>query len=208
MVKPVLLDMFCGAGGAAMGYSRAGFDILGVDINPQPHYPFNFIQDDALDFLAGNWKRFDAVHASPPCQFASRMFCPTKPEKRQNHINLIPVTRQLLKATGKAYVIENVAGARKHLINPVKLQGGMFGLRVWRDRYFELSFDLWFGLPFPDYGFVPVPVNSSSKVGNKHAPVAIMRQAMDIDWMTKSELRQAIPPAYTEFLGMELIKVC
>jgi DNA (cytosine-5)-methyltransferase 1 len=205
MSKPILLDMFCCAGGAAKGYMNAGFEVWGVDINPQPRYAGDrFFQDDALDFLANNWKRFDAIHASPPCQFASQMFCPTNPDKRKEHLNLIPATRQLLKAVGLPYVIENVKGARKHLLNPLMLHGSMFQLPIYRERFFEMSSPVYF-VPMPRNDYTPVPVNSSSKEGNKHASKARMGEAMGIDWMTKAELRQAIPPAYTEFLGKQLL---
>lgn len=205
MKKPRLLDLFCGAGGSAKGYKDAGFHVTGVDIKPQPRYVGDvFIQGDALEYLREHGHEYDVIHASPPCQFAAQMFNPRKPEKRQEHQNLIPKTRALLQQLGKPYVIENVKGARKHLVNPLMLHGSMFGLPVFRDRYFEMSHPIYF-TPVPRRDYTPVPINSSSKVGNKSKPTKIMAQAMNIDWMIRSELRQAIPPAYTEFIGKQMI---
>jgi DNA (cytosine-5)-methyltransferase 1 len=201
-MKPSLLDLFCGAGGAAMGYHLAGFDVTGVDIEPQPHYPFAFIQDDALDYAAEYGYEYDAIHSSPPCQFASVMFDPTQPEKRDEHQNLIPAVRKILQQHGKSYVIENVKGARHHLINPLMLTGSMFGLPIFRDRYFEIEPPIWFAPVIPRYDFKPVPINGSSI---RYPLVADMRIAMQIDWMTKMEMRQAVPPAYTRFIGEHLL---
>ena len=108
MNKPRLLDLFCKAGGASMGYHRAGFEVEGVDNEPQPHYPFKFYRADALAFpLEG----YDAYHASPPCQFAINQY-------RGEKVNLIPATRKLLRETGKPYIIENIPRARKYLVSP------------------------------------------------------------------------------------------
>ena len=117
------LDLFCGAGGASMGLHRAGFDVVGVDIVPQKHYPFTFIQADALTFPLDG---FDFVWASPPCQFASVLTA----QHRHKHSNLIPAIRERLQAAGVPYLIENVAGARSHLRNPIMLCGSMFGLQI------------------------------------------------------------------------------
>ena len=155
--KPRLLDLFCGAGGAAMGYHRAGFAVVGVDINPQPDYPFEFIQADAFEFLARqiewgsergtgidwfsaiNW--FSAIHASPPCQASTTMSNRWRGAggKADSHENLIGRTRDLLRETELPHVIENVPGARGSLINPSVLSGEMFGLRVHRPRLFETN---------------------------------------------------------------------
>ncbi len=137
--KPLLLDLFCCAGGAGVGYARAGFDVLGVDLNPQPHYPLPFIEADALkldlEFIAS----FDAIHASPPCQSYSDL------AKRNRNADawprLIEPVRAILAASGLPYVIENVEGAP--LLNPAVLCGTMFeGLRVLRHRLFETNFPL------------------------------------------------------------------
>lgn len=124
MTKPKLLDLFCGAGGAAMGYHRAGFEVTGIDINPQPHYPFKFIQADAMTYPLGG---FDCYHASPPCQRYSILTRGLHQDRIENYPDLIAPIRDRLLHTGKPYVIENVEGARKLLINPVKLCGTMFG---------------------------------------------------------------------------------
>jgi DNA (cytosine-5)-methyltransferase 1 len=202
--RPLLLDLFCGAGGASTGYYRAGFEVVGVDIEPQPHYPFEFIQANALEYVYKYGARFAAIHASPPCQFASAMFNPCKPEKRLEHVNLIPQTRRALKAMRRPYVIENVKGARKHLFNPLMLHGSMFALPIFRDRYFEINPAIWFAPAVPRRDYTPVPINGS---GAKFALAADMASAVEIDWMTKMELRQAIPPAYTEFIGRHLMTV-
>ena len=182
-----------------MGYYRAGFDIVGVDIKPQPHYPFEFHQADALEYPLDG---FDAYHASPPCQHASRANEQWRQEGR-DYPALIDPTRKILKQTMKPYVIENVVGAK--LINPVRLTGPMFGLHVLRARLFETSFDI------PMY----FEVKPSAPTVSVFGPGCICRpqedyrkwpEAMGIDWMAKQELTQAIPPAYTEYIGKQLMK--
>ncbi len=206
MKKPVLLDLFCKAGGATKGYQNAGFYVVGVDKDPQPHYCGDeFIQADALTV---SLEGYAAFHASPPCQFASTA---TAMEYRGNHPNLIPDTRELLIATGKPYVIENVENARSHLINPIKLCGTMFGLPIKRHRYFEV---------YPEFFVLQTPCNhrvkiiyvtgstgsSKAKFPRKDATVKQKRDAMQTPWMVNDELDEAIPPAYTEFIGKHLLK--
>jgi DNA (cytosine-5)-methyltransferase 1 len=202
-----LLDLFCGAGGAGMGYHSAGFEVVGVDIEPQPGYPFEFHRADALTFpLEG----FDVIHASPPCQFA------TAYGRRYDHVrpspNLIAAIRDRLVGTGLLYVIENVPTARAHLIDPVELCGSSFGLDVRRHRLFESNRSL--TAPVCDHGwqtprFAPatnrVNLRSTVEVGVWRIPLDVQQRAMGIDWMSRSELSQAIPPAYTEHLGRQLI---
>jgi DNA (cytosine-5)-methyltransferase 1 len=130
-----LLDTYCGAGGCAVGYHRAGFEVVGVDINPQPRFPFEFHQGDAIEYIREHGHEFDVIHASPPCQRFSEA---TPMERRDKHPDLIAPTREAMQATGKPYVIENVENARAELANPVKLCGTMFGLPIWRHRYFEI----------------------------------------------------------------------
>jgi len=209
MSKPKLLDLFCGAGGAAMGYHRAGFEVVGVDIKPQPHYPFEFYQADALEFsLVG----YDAYHASPPCQRYSTM---TKKWGRQNnHPDLIAVVRDVLSAIGCVYVIENVVGSP--LINPLMLCGTMFGLgsgeyKLRRHRLFEISSGILFppascchtGKALPVYGHAG---GKSKRDGLTFPGTDTWRGGMGIDWMSGNELAEAIPPAYTEYIGNLLIK--
>jgi DNA (cytosine-5)-methyltransferase 1 len=207
-MKPLLLDLFCGAGGAAMGYHRAGFDVVGVDINPQPNYPFEFHQADALEFLARGADRFDAVHASPPCQRYSAMST-CRPGLAQNYPDLVDPTRNIIEATGLPYVIENVPGSP--LINPITLCGHMFGLELYRHRLFEVNF----GLVEPLH---PPHLKPASKAGHwkpgtvmsisgHMAPIAKAREVMGIDWTNREELAEAIPPAYTEYVGAQLLAV-
>lgn len=210
-MKPRALDLYCGGGGASMGLYQAGFEVVGVDVAPQPHYPFEFHQADALTFpLEG----FDFVWASPPCQFGSEC---TPIAHRHKHPNLIPQTRARLQAAGMPYIIENVEAVRKHLINPVMLCGTMFGLPIYRHRYFELSFPIAFLAPpcrhdlnpaLLDRKLIQVSGQSSQVIDGRRVrknSVAEKREAMGIDWMTVDEITQAIPPAYSHFLGLQVI---
>lgn len=192
-----------------MGYNRAGFNVTGVDINPQPKYPFRFVQGDALDYVKSHGHEYDAIHASPPCQAYSHL---TPEQSRENHERMIPAVRDLLKATGKPYVIENVAGARKELESPVMLCGSMFGLRTQRHRFFETSFSV---TPAGqcDHSVLPLLVTTASKasrqrrfaLGMQPKSVKNAPEAYGIDWMGFSELKEAIPPAYTEYIGKQLL---
>ena len=130
------LDLFCCGGGAGMGYHLAGMEVVGVDIEPQPKYPFQFVQADALEYLAAHGHEFDFIHASPPCQGYSHL---TPAKNKADHERMIPAVRELMIKTGKPWVIENVAGARKELRDPVMLCGSMFGLRTQRHSFFETS---------------------------------------------------------------------
>ncbi len=201
-----LLDLYSGAGGAARGYQQAGFHVTGVDNRPQPHYCGDaFVQADALEYLAEHGGEYDAIHASPPCQFASEI---TPLAARAKHPNLIPVTRSALQATGKAYVIENVDGARRWLNNPVLLCGSMFGLRVWRHRWFEtVGFWALSGAGCAHIGH-PVTVHggSNARRAQGRRQRGEQERAMGIDWMTEAELTQAIPPAYTRYIGAQLLR--
>lgn len=230
--RPKLLDLFCGAGGAAMGYSRAGFEVVGVDANAQPRYPFTFVRADALDYVAAHGWEFDAIHASPPCQSHSRI---TPKHAIKRHVDLIPHTRWFLEALGLPYVIENVEGARVSLRNPVMLCGSQFGLKVYRHRLFESNVMLFQPQHYPHrdktpragHGISPKGFLSVTSGGQGIKPeqieklcispkgfisvaghfsgVEYARFAMGIDWMTGDELAQAIPPAYTEWLGRQLM---
>ena len=207
MAKPRLLDLFCGAGGAGMGYSRAGFEVVGVDIEPQPNYPFTFHQADAMD--ENLWFEFDAIHASPPCQ-AFTAYKRRGDGVGDGYPNLIPELRAALKATELPYVIENVPGAP--LENPVQLCGSAFGLGVRRHRLFETNWALMVppcahGLQRGDY---PQATNRTNRrktceVGVWRIPLAVQQAAMGIDWMTLAELTEAVPPAFTEHIGRQLL---
>lgn len=209
--RPVLLDLFSGAGGAGMGYHLAGFDVIGIDNRPQPNYPFPFIQGDALrppvDLAA-----FDAIHASPPCQFATAYR--RRPGVAPQAVSLIAATRDMLRSTGLPYVIENVdqAAAAAELHTPIRLCGSSFGLDIRRHRLFETSLP---AMSIPcDHGWqaprFPPATNRSNprrtvEVGVWRIPLEVQQAAMGIDWMTRKELSQAIPPAYTEHIGRQLI---
>lgn len=205
LVRPRLLDLFCCAGGAGMGYARAGFEVVGVDIIPQPHYPFEFHQGDALEFLREHGHRFDAVHASPPCQAYSA----TRKIQNNYHPELIPPTRAALQRLGLPWVIENVPGSP--LIDPVELCGAMFGLRTYRHRLFEASFQVTVpehpahDAPQAKMGRPPKEGDYIHVVGN-FSGVEYAKAAMGIDWMNRDEMAQAIPPAYTEYIGCKLME--
>jgi DNA (cytosine-5)-methyltransferase 1 len=216
----LLLDLYCGAGGAAAGYNRAGYEVIGVDIKPQPDYPFEFIQSDVCKINDGGveifeWDAFDLIHASPPCQAYSFGTAPFR-NKGKKYPDLLGNTRELLVATDRPYVIENVQGAP--LINPLMLCGTMFNLRVLRHRFFEINSDAWVYPPCGcnhigttyggDYcsvykGGRPGVWGEREKVKMKGTEtISEWREAMGIDWMTtKYELTQAIPPVYTEWIG-------
>jgi DNA (cytosine-5)-methyltransferase 1 len=209
-----LLDLFCKAGGAAMGYHRAGFEVVGIDHEPQPNYPFEFHQADAVAYLAEHGRKFDAIHASPPCQKHCAI---TKAKKTQaDYPCFIDPTRDLLLKTGLPWIIENVPGAP--LRNPIQVCGSAFGLQVRRHRLFESSVTLWgTGCKHPNGPNWPIDVSGTGgrritrrpddHGGNTKKPRNLQeaRDAMGIEWMTRKELAEAIPPAYTEYLGRQLM---
>ena len=181
-----------------MGYHRVGFEVVGVDINTQPHYPFEFHQADALTYpLEG----FDAYHASPPCQrYTSMLNHGLTP--REKHSDLVAQTRSILIATGKPYVIENVRGAP--LLRPIMICGETFGLRVTRHRYFECNFTLISPEHLPHRGTGIRKQNDGGyyyRVYGHETGKASWGKAMGINWMRTPELAQAVPPAYTEYIG-------
>jgi len=185
-----------------MGYNWAGFAVVGVDIKPQKHYPFEIIQDDALNYLeCADLSEFDLIHASPPCQAYSKASAP----HRKNGVcypDIIRQIRSLLIRSGKPFVIENVPGAP--LCRPVMLCGTMFGLKVLRHRLFESNF--YINSPGRCNHNGTVKAGDYSTVcgngsGKDRATVKIWSDAMDIHWMTRKELTQAIPPAYTRYIG-------
>lgn len=222
-MKPRLLDLFCGAGGAAVGYHRAGFDIVGVDITMQPNYPFRFVRMDVLDFMRaghmGVHGPFAAIHASPPCQaFTAYQRCGNVGD----YPDLIIDTRHLLWKTGLPYVIENVIGA--DLIDPTLICGTMFDppMEIQRHRLFETNWPLepptWpcrhklngqdrypGGRSVARTGSSRGLVRATIEIGSWDIPLAVQQQAMGIDWMTLEELSEAIPPAYTHYVGERLL---
>lgn len=208
MDKPILLDLFCCAGGAAMGYSRAGFDVVGVDNRPQPRYPFRFVLADALEYVAAHGREYDCVHASPPCQ--KYTVAQNAAKNADAHPDLVGPVRDLLKATGKPYAIENVIGAPMQ--NAVMLCGLSFGLKVRRHRLFETNFFV-MGKPcqcrnqdyYVIFGHEVRNRRHGESAGRKNS-IKEGRKAMDIDWMTRAELSEAIPPAYAEHIGWHLMQ--
>ncbi len=216
-MKPRLLDLFCGAGGAAMGYHRAGFEVVGVDIAPQPHYPFEFVQADALEFLGEGLDKFypfnwcDAIHASPPCQAYSDLR--TMPGVADAYPMLVDDVREQLKLSELPYVIENVPGAPVAYSSTldgrfgVRLDGAMFALEegeygLERERWFECSFPI--AQPVSRRRAVNrVSVHGGGQPGREGGRD---RRVMGIDWMTREELNEAIPPAYTEYVGHQLMQ--
>jgi DNA (cytosine-5)-methyltransferase 1 len=215
-----VLDLFCKGGGCSVGYHRAGFEVEGVDIELQPHYPFKFQQMDALEFLdTQDLSRFDLIHASPPCQKFSQLqyLGAARNGSYKEHVDLVQPIRERLKRIGKPYVIENVVGAP--LLNSVVLCGSMFGLKVYRHRCFETSMFLWApehvphddktpsaGQGISPKGFISVCGTGGVRGFNKDRPVLdYWKMAMGIDWMDRAELAQAIPPAYTEWIGQQIL---
>ncbi|MBF0461176.1 MAG: DNA cytosine methyltransferase [Magnetococcales bacterium] len=210
-----ILDLFCCAGGAGTGYSQAGFDVVGIDIKPQPNYPFTFMQADAMTLDPAFIASFDAIHASPPCQSYSDL------AKRNDNADawprLIDPVRDLLVRSGLPYIIENVEGAP--LFSPVILCGTMFpGLRVLRHRLFEANFPI---VPPPHgkhpkvhtfdkrkshYGKTNEWTDFVQVTGGGNCTVAAARAAMGINWMNKNEINEAIPPAYTCLIGEQLLQ--
>lgn len=232
-MRPLLLDLFCGAGGAAKGYHDAGFDVVGVDLEPQPNYPFEFLQADALEALKGLLEErsfhfpgigylrladFVAGHGSPPCQAYTELN-----NDKSQHPRLIALLRALLEQTKILWVIENVAGAKYDMVNPVVLSGEMFGLGVHRPRLFETNWPL----IAPEYvrkdlrrkylvfehgkwrWTANVPVyGSGGRKAVEYWPHAMgVGDTWDECWMTRDELAEAIPPAYTEWIGKQLLEV-
>jgi len=208
-----LLDICCCAGGASEGFHRAGWHVTGTDINQHRNYPFPFFQTDLRD-LDPRWiaANFDAAHASPPCQAHTDL----QKQNKRFYLDLIPSARELLEASGLPYVIENVEGAP--LRDPVMLCGTMFpGLRVIRHRLFETN---WL-LTAPPHGAHPLVFTHDKRkahygrldqdtsfvqvTGGGNCTVANKRAAMGIDWMTGKELNEALPPAYTEWIGRQLL---
>ncbi|GAA2614414.1 hypothetical protein GCM10010425_03660 [Streptomyces spororaveus] len=205
--RPRLLDAFCCAGGMAMGYHLAGFDVVGVDIEPQPEYPFTFIQGDAVAFIREHGAEFDLIHASPPCQ----AWTPLNAYNHKSYPELIAPTREAIDAAGRPYVIENVEAAHTELRNPVRLCGPMFGLRMYRHRLFETSFQLT-GPRHPAHtaictrnGYLPTPEKPFMTItGGRHSKAwqRAAARAMGTPWITTIRgVCEAIPPAYAHWIG-------
>lgn len=207
MSKLRALDLFCCAGGASMGLHRAGYEVTGVDIAPQPRYPFTFVQDDAFAWLQGEREpltSFDLIWASPKCQAHSVL---TPIAYKDNHEMQLPHVLDLLRAQSVPFIVENVQGAQPYMRNPVMLCGSMFGLKLWRHRWFEIGNAApFFLLPPCNHGFAPVLISGSPRRnGSRKEPSTEERRAaLETPWMTRIDMDQAIPPAYAEFLARHI----
>ncbi|MFF8473858.1 SAM-dependent methyltransferase [Streptomyces sp. NPDC015414] len=216
--KRVHLDLFCCQGGASAGFGRAGLAVLGVDKDPQPHYPFAFVQADAVEFLDRYGHLFDSISASPPCQ----AFTLAQRIQNNEHPDFITPTRTLLKELGRPWVLENVPGSP--LLDPVVLCGAMFGLHTYRHRHFETGGGFAFTAPeHPEHVHPTVKMGRALKsredylkegqdrggdwyhaVGNFQNP-AYVRRDLDMPWATRDGLRECIPPAYSKHIGRQLL---
>ena len=205
-----LLDLFCGAGGASAGYAAAGFEVHGVDLKHGKRYPYTYVRADVLDVLRDKnyLNQFDVIHASPPCQTHSiTQHLRNAQGKTTSKLDLIPETRAALIESGKPYIIENVPGSP--LINPIQLCGSSFGLKVRRHRLFESNMALIGSLCNHKLQGRPIGVYGSlndeiPKGGKTAATIDEARNAMGIYWAIWTELVEAIPPAYTKYLGGQL----
>ena len=202
-----LLDLYCGGGGASWGYEQAGFEVTGVDIEPQPRYRGEFICGDALEYLRLNWQHYDCYHASPPCQLWSKSSLQFRLGGKQ-YPDYITATRAELIKTGKAWIIENVPGSP--LRNPIELCGAMFGLRTYRHRWFESNVALvvpghpphiW---PQARMGRKPQPEEFVQYVGH-FSGVGLVQEMTGLYWLGQKELAQSIPPQYTHYIGEQLM---
>ncbi|MEU6397835.1 SAM-dependent methyltransferase [Streptomyces cinnamoneus] len=204
MTRPRLLDAYCCQGGASAGYTAAGFAVTGIDLHPQPRYPYTFIQGDAIAYIREHGHEYDVIAASPPCQG----YTDAQVLQGRDHPMLIAPTREALNATGRPWIIENVPGARPHLLDPVVLCGLMFGLHTYRDRYFETGGG--FTLEQPHHPRHDKPITKMGRprrhgemahyVGN-FSGVAEARTDLQVPWMNRDGIRECIPPAYTQWIG-------
>ncbi len=205
-----LLDLYCGVGGASVGYARAGFEVTGIDLKHGKRYPYTYIRANVLEVIKDidYLRQFDVIHASPPCQTHSiTQHLRNAQGKSTSKIDLIPQTRQALIESGVKYIIENVPGSP--LIDPVQLCGSSFGLKVRRHRLFESNMPIkgsicnhkLQGRPIGVYG----SLNDEIPKGGKTATtIDEARKAMDMDWAIWTELVEAIPPAFTQYLGEQI----
>lgn len=209
MTRPRLLDAFCCQGGASAGYAAAGFDVTGIDLHPQPRYPFTFIQGDAVEYILKHGHEYEAIAASCPCQ----RYTLCQRIQGNEHPDLIGPTREAILSTGRPGIIENVPEAAPELRDPVMLCGASFGLHTYRHRLFEPVGG--FTLEVPEH---PEHVHPTVKMGRPlregdwyHAVgnfsnVPYVRCDLGVPWMSRDGIRECIPPAYTQHLGRQLIQ--
>ncbi|WP_307183556.1 SAM-dependent methyltransferase [Streptomyces canus] len=203
-IRPRVLDAFCCQGGAAKGYADAGFDVTGIDLVPQPRYPFAFVQAEAVAFIRAHGAEFDFIHASPPCQHDSEC----QRIQGNPHPDLIGPTRAALESTGRPWVMENVRGAVPKLRTPVMLCGGMFGLQTYRHRYFETGGGFTVDqVAHPDHTAPqakmgrPIPPGHYGQFVGNFSGVSHARRVMGVPWMNRDGIRECVPPAYTQWVG-------
>jgi DNA (cytosine-5)-methyltransferase 1 len=202
-----ILDLYCCQGGIAAGFAAEGHEVTGIDIAEQPRYPFQFIRADAIAYALRYGAQYDFIHASPPCQFATR----AQKIRGCVHPNLIPATRQALQASGRPYTIENVEGAREHLENPLLLCGALFGLHTYRHRLFECGggFSLQ-APPHPAHRAAPVKMGRPVERGQFYHAVgnfsgaAYIREDLGMPWADRDGLRECVPPAYGRYIAASL----
>jgi len=203
-----LLDTYCCQGGASMGYYLAGFEVEGVDLSPQPRYPFPFHQGDAVEFIREHGHKYDVITGSPTC----RRWTNAQKIRGNEHPDLITPTREAMQEVAKPYVIENVEGAAAAMTDPLLLCGAMFGLKTYRHRLFESSLPLGTRLhprhlaPLAKMGR-PVREGEFMHVVGNFTDAARARQVMGMPWASRDGLREAIPPAYTLFLGEQVARL-
>ncbi|MFF1323863.1 SAM-dependent methyltransferase [Streptomyces chartreusis] len=202
--RPRLLDLYCCQGGAAKGYDDAGFDVTGVDKDPQPRYPYAFVQADAIAFVLAYGAEFDFIHASPPCQHDTAC----QRIQGNTHPDLIAPTRAALETAGRPWVMENVRGAVPKLRGPVMLCGQMFRLANYRHRYFETGGGLHLDQPGHPAHLVPqakmgrpVPPGHYGQFVGNFSGVELARRVLQVPWMNRDGIRECLPPAYTHWIG-------
>jgi len=204
-----LLDIFCGAGGASKGYEIAGFEVTGIDVKSGKRYPYKYIRKDFNALTVEDLQEYDVIHASPPCQtFSITKNLRIAQNKKTDKKDLLDVTRQLLIDSGKPYILENVPGAP--LRNPIQLCGSYFNLKVRRHRLFESNMPLkgsvcshkQQGRPVGIYGSLNDKIPGGGQTAEN---IEVAREAMGINWMIWTELVEAIPPMYTEFIGKQVM---
>ncbi|MFD6548473.1 SAM-dependent methyltransferase [Streptomyces sp. NPDC058398] len=203
-LQPRLLDLYCCQGGAGKGYDDAGFDVTGVDKDPQPRYPYRFVQADAIAYVLAHGAEFDFIHASPPCQFDSDC----QRIQGNTHADLIEPTRAALETTRRPWVIENVRGAVPKLRAPVLLCGPMFGVETYRHRFFETGGGFHLEQPSHLPHLVPqakmgrpVPPGHYGQFVGNFSGVPLARRVLGVPWMSRDGIRECIPPAYTRWIG-------
>ncbi|MEU2495463.1 SAM-dependent methyltransferase [Streptomyces sp. NPDC007883] len=206
--RPRLLDRFCCQGGAAKGYHDAGFDVTGIDKDPQPRYPYRLVQADAIAFILEHGAEFDFIHGSPPCQHDTEC----QRIQGNTHPDLIAPTRAALEATGRPWVMENVRGAAPKLRKPVMLCATMFGLANYRHRYFETGGGFTLSQPAHTVHTVPqakmgrpVPPGHNGQYVGNFSGVQAVRDVLGVPWMNRDGIRECIPPAYAEWIGQAFL---